>query len=338
MINSEFQPLKEMIVGTSYLNHTCMIEGLDQVIEETNEDCRTLADILTELGVKVLRPKQKAFNKEVHHPIMPRDVFGFYGNKMIQTYGAIHSRQEELICYDEILNAYKDKIFIKMARPDINETEETEYTEAHSNKIKVQQRYDKYKDLCLWETANMIKCGEHILHTQSADKDPTHGKGTEVGLQFMKEMLPEFEFIELPAGGHIDGKLALLRPGLLLTWRKEFIPDALKNWDAIIVKDKALLPSDFKKTRKQRFYKDYVLKYLSDWTGYCEETYFDVNCISVNEDTIVTAGSEKENIKQIEKHGINVIRWKHRHRYFWDGGVHCFTQDTVRNGSRERYL
>ena len=174
-----------------------MIEGLDQVIEETNEDCRALADILTELGVKVLRPKQKAFNKKVHHPIMPRDVFGFYGNKMIQTYGAIHSRQEELICYDEIVNTYKDKIFIKMGKPDIDETEETEYTEAHSNKIKVQQRYDKYRNMCLWETANMIKCGEHILHTQSADKDPISGKGTEVGLQFMKEMLPEFKFVEL---------------------------------------------------------------------------------------------------------------------------------------------
>ena len=91
-----------------------------------------------------------------------------------------------------------------------------------------------------------------------------------------------------------------MRPGLLLTWRKEFIPDALKNWDAIIVKDKAQLPTEFKNTRKQRFYTEYVLKYLSDWTGYCEETYFDVNCISVNEDTIITAGSEKENIKQIE--------------------------------------
>ena len=42
MIYSEFQPLKEMIVGSSYLNHTCMIEGLDRVIEETNQDCNAL--------------------------------------------------------------------------------------------------------------------------------------------------------------------------------------------------------------------------------------------------------------------------------------------------------
>ena len=220
-----------------------MIEGLDRVIEETNQDCNALEAILTELEVKVLRPKQKAFRKEFHHPIMPRDIFGFYGNKMIQTYGAIHSRQEELDCYKEIVDTYKDKVFIKMGKPAIDETEETEYTEAHSNKVKVQQRYDKYKNMCLWEVANMIKCGEHILHTQSADKDPISGKGTEVGLQFMKDMLPEFKFVELPVGGHIDGKLALLRPGLLLTWRKEFIPDALKNWDAIIVKDKAQLPT-----------------------------------------------------------------------------------------------
>ena len=87
-----------------------MIEGLDRVIEETNQDCNALADMLIELGVKVLRPRQKAFCKEFHHPIMPRDVFGFYGNKMIHTYGAIHSRQAELKCYNEIVEKYSAQV------------------------------------------------------------------------------------------------------------------------------------------------------------------------------------------------------------------------------------
>ena len=73
------------------------------------------------------------------------------------------------------------------------------------------------------------------------------------------------------------------------------------------------------------------MKYLSDWVGYSNETWFDVNCVSVDPNTIITVGKNLENIKQIEKYGIDVIVWDYRHRYFWDGGAHCCTQDVSRH-------
>ena len=350
MIYDEFSQLKECIVGISYKHVD--INGLDRVVEETNEDLQGLQHILEDLGVKVHRPEQPEFSLDVHHPIMPRDIFGFYGTKMIQTYGAIYSRQQELECYKEIEKSYMWNHryeLIRMWKPDIKETEEYEIEEAHSNRTKLQQRYDKYKDMVLWDTANFAKCGDVILHTQSADKDPKNGKGTQRGLEWMKSILLHYKFldvhysdrykyIEVPAGGHIDGKLALLRPGLLMTWREEFIPEELKSWDKIIITDNAKFPKEFKDTKKQRFYSDYVVKYLSDWTGYSQETWFDVNCFSINEKTIITTGQDKENIKKLEKHGIDVIVWNYRHRYFWDGGAHCCIQDTVREGKKENYV
>lgn len=339
MIYDEFTPLKECIVGISY--ESVDINGLDRVIEETNEDLQNLQDILEKLNIKVHRPKQPKFSLDLHHPIMPRDIFGFYGDKMIQAYGAIFSRQKEIECYEEIEKSHMwDHSYelLRMWKPNIQKTEEVEYTEPHSNKTKLQQRYDKYKDMVLWETANFIKCGDAIIHTQSADKDPISGKGTERGLEWMKSVLTDYKFIEVPAGGHIDGKLALLKPGLLLTWRKDFIPDELKSWDKIIVSDNAQFSKEFKNTKKQRFYSDYVMKYLSDWVGYSQETWFDVNCLSVNESTIITTGHDKENIKKLETLGFDVIIWNYRHRYFWDGGAHCCTQDTVRKGTKETYV
>jgi glycine amidinotransferase len=338
MIYDEFSSLKECIVGVSYSN--CSINGLDRVIEETNEDLDNLSQILKNYNVNVYRPDMPNFNVDIHHPIMPRDILGVFGDEMYQAYGAIFSRQKEHYFYTKIIEKFrvekKYKLF-HMAKPKIYETEEYEIIEAHTNKIKVQQRYDKYKDLVLWETANMIKCGDIIIHTQSADKDPKNGKGTELGLNWFKTMLHDYRFVEVPAGGHIDGKLAILRPGLLMTWREDFIPEEFKSWDKIIVKDNAQLPEEFKKTRKQRFYSDYVLKYLSDWVGYSEETWFDVNCLSIDENTIVTTGKDKENIKQLENYGFDVVRWNHRHRYFWDGGAHCCTQDLERTGKKESY-
>ena len=192
--------------------------------------------------------------------------------------------------------------------------------------------------MVLWETANFAKCGDVILHTQSADKDHENGKGTEKGLEWMKSILTDYRFIEVPAGGHIDGKLALLRPGLLMTWREDFIPDELKSWNKIIVTDNAKYPDEFKRTKKQRFYSEYVMKYLSDWVGYSQETWFDVNCLSVDENTIITTGHDKDNIKKLERFGFDVIIWNYRHRYFWDGGAHCCTQDTVRLGEKECWI
>lgn len=339
MIYDEFTQLKECIVGTSY--KTVDIEGLDKVVDETNEDLQRLQFLLEDLNVKVHRPEQPEFSHDLHHPIMPRDVFGFYGDKMIQTYGPIHSRQKELECYDKIEKSHMwdhGYELMRMWKPDITETEEIYVVEEVTNKVKAAHRYDKYWNMVLWDTANFIKCGDTIIHTQSAEKDPLHGKGTEKGLEWMKSVLTEYNFIEVPAGGHIDGKVALLRPGLLMTWREKFIPEELKSWDKIIVTDNAKYPEEFLETQKKRFYSEYVMKYLSDWVGYSQETWFDVNCLSVNESTIITTGKDKENIKKLEKHGIDVIVWDYRHRYFWDGGAHCCTQDTVREGMKEQYV
>jgi len=337
MIHDEFTKLEKCLVGISY--KSCDIKGLDKIIDETNEDLNELENILVKQNVKVLRPIQPKFSIDLHHPIMPRDIFGFYGNKMFQTFGAIHSRFEEHTLYSDVVrDCLDDYELFKMWKPDIDKTEDYDIIEDHSNKIKIQQRYDKYKNMILWETANFIKCGDCIIHTQSADKDPKNGKGTEKGLEWMKSLLTEYKFIEVSAGGHIDGKIALLRPGLLMTWREKFIPEELKNWDKIIIKDNSKFPKEFKETRKKRFYTDYVMKYLSDWVGYSKETWFDVNCLSVDENTIITTGNDIENIKNIEKHQIDVITWNHRHRYFWDGGAHCCSQDISRTGKMESYV
>ena len=76
MIKNEWDKLKEVIVGISYSN--CNINGLDRVIEETNEDLDDLENIFKDLGVTVYRPNQPKFSLDVHHPIMPRDILGFF--------------------------------------------------------------------------------------------------------------------------------------------------------------------------------------------------------------------------------------------------------------------
>ena len=76
-----------------------------------------------------------------------------------------------------------------------------------------------------------------------------------------------------------------------------------------------------------------------DFMGYASETYFDVNCLVVNENTVIFSKENAEVFKNLEKHKITPIVCPFRHRLFWGtGGIHCITLDLKRKGNRERYL
>jgi len=82
---------------------------------------------------------------------------------------------------------------------------------------------------------------------------------------------------------------------------------------------------------------EFVNSWLTDWVGYVEETVFDVNMLSINEHTVV-CNYNKEVFNFFKKHKIDAIPFNFRHRYFWDGGIHCITQDLYREGEMEEYL
>ncbi len=149
----------------------------------------------------------------------------------------------------------------------------------------------------------------------------------------------KFRFHAVDVGGHLDGKLALLKPGVVACWSKRVIPDVMKDWDIIQIPDTAFnLPEEFRNTRKKRWYKEFVSSYLTEWIGYCDETVFDVNMFSVSEELVITNGYNKEIYDQFAKVGIEGWPWHFRHQHFWDGAVHCLTMDTIREGGQEDYF
>ncbi len=66
--------------------------------------------------------------------------------------------------------------------------------------------------------------------------------------------------------------------------------------------------------------------------GYAYETNFDVNTLSIDENTVVTSGYNAQIEKELNALGIELIVTPMRHRYFWDGGIHCNTLDLYREG------
>ena len=146
---------------------------------------------------------------------------------------------------------------------------------------------------------------------------------------------------------HGDSIFAILKPGLILTERRSHLfADLYPNWDIIQVEKSRhnildwnvglkgkICPYfyrfDNKKYHQEAFYQ-YIDKWLLDWVGYSQETVWDINCLVLDEENVVFSQENKELFKKLEKYKINPIVSPYRHRWFWDGGIHCITLDIKR--------
>lgn len=348
-IFTEFQPLEEVILGTSYdpgsfdcFEDKELVKFMDQILFETQEDIEILEKMLTSLGVKVKRPKNQfilgAENKKYfcnlqhfgftfpNHPLMPRDTTIVYNNKIIETFTGSPGRYFENWAYREIFNDYfinDEAKWFSMPMPILNDNKS--YSEYNNTQI-------------LYHAANFSKVGTHIFYSRPGNKT-FNGKGTDIGLEWVKRSIPEATFIECPCDGHMDGKMAFLKPGVVATWGKKFLPEILKSWNVIELDDMSgTFPENFKKIKKKRFYDNFVKEWLTHWIGYVDETVFDVNMFSVSENLVITNGYNKRVYDQFKLYGIEGIPWNFRHQYFWDGAIHCLTLDIKRSGSLENYF
>lgn len=347
---SEFQPLKRVILGAPFPPETFDWHKDEEtrsvmrtIFEETAEDINELERVLITLGVEVVRPDNIftiTGNEQIqlpwmhcgfpNHPLMPRDTLMPYGNSIFELYTGSDNRYFENLAYYNHCSQWF--------------SEGADWVSMPGAMVQSGKNYDYFVEQgrLLYHAANMIKCGNTVLFSQPYEGDTKRGKGTVKGRDWIQREIelryPKTRFLEIPIGGHIDGKIALLKPGVLMTWNKNWVPDEMKDWHVIEVEDDHDMPEDFLNTRKRRFYKDYVEKWLTHWVGYADESVFDVNCLSVDENTVIMTGKNPIVERQLDKLGITVIHWRFRHQYFWDGGIHCLTSDVQRAGDCEDYI
>jgi hypothetical protein len=83
---------------------------------------------------------------------------------------------------------------------------------------------------------------------------------------------------------------------------------------------------------------NFVDTYLTKWTGHVQETVFDVNCLVLDEQHVIFSSYNKDVFNYCKKYHIEPIISPLRHKYFFDGGISCCTQDIRRRGGLETYL
>jgi hypothetical protein len=155
------------------------------------------------------------------------------------------------------------------------------------------------------------------------------------------------------AGGHGDATYCPVTPGLIISLQD--IPtyaDTFPDWEVVY-----LPPSNYEHMREFQasmrinrgrwhipgFDQDSNLintveYYFEDWVGNVCETVFDVNILVIDHKNIVVSSHNDQVEQACARHGIEVHVSPFRHRYFWDAGIHCITNDLDRQGTLQSFF
>lgn len=163
----------------------------------------------------------------------------------------------------------------------------------------------------------------------------------------------KFRLNYLSHGGHSDGCFHTIKPGAILSIEEiQKYENTFPGWDICYLPGQSWgKVQDFMKLKKQTGGKwwvpgeedndeltHFVETWLQDWVGYVEETVFDVNVLVLDDHHVCVNNMNPQVIEFLKKHKMEPVHVPWRHRYFWDGGLHCITLDLEREGTQEDYF
>lgn len=337
-----WQPLEEVIVGRVYTpDYFDFVEDvevkvqLQQILAESAEDLDELARTIEAYGATVRRPdlpeKQGWINNQTRDnpsaplpPLTPRDWQISLGEKLLR----VLSLRE----LDEICNGYESISSGCVVDP-------------HNG------GWNPDHPLATAVASCIVRVGTDIFF------DNSEWLTTEQMEWIRDNVLDDrFRLRRAITEGHGDSVFAILKPGVILSTMHDHNIDYQQDfpgWEVLRINDStidaAMAIGKFRyETMDGRWYLPgtmptpnfarFVDTYLRDWTGFVKETVFDVNCLILDEQHVIFSGYNKNVFEFCERHGITPIISELRHKYFWDGGISCVTQDIRRRGPLETYL
>jgi hypothetical protein len=168
-----------------------------------------------------------------------------------------------------------------------------------------------------------------------------------------KEYCQDLRINRLVIEGHHDGCFHTLKPGVIISIEEvKNYEKTFPNWEICYLENQSFhAVSDFLKMKKKVNGKwwvpgeedndqfiNFVETWLNDWVGYCEESVFDVNVLMLDKYNVCVNNYNETAFAFFKKHKIEPIIVPWRHRYFWDGGLHCITLELYREGVMEDYF
>ena len=371
-VYQHWDPLKVCVVGQSYppefyswikISHVRKL--FERIAIETEEDYQNIIKKLESFGVSVLRPEVPVNSfingKYQPPPMTPRDYTVMVGDTFYENYSFNFQK------------AYKD--VMDSSWPECNSIEEfatlpawiqeecnnthrfseyQQFLDSYNGIFKhIQQQGNKFKsnryhDASILNGAMISRIGQDLYFgTSYYDQD-----STELA-RLVTEEFPNTRNHIVNTGGHSDATYCPVCPGLIISlkdvptyqntfpgWEVVYLPD--QSWSAIGPflslkqknKGKWWIPG----FEQDQAVIDCVESWLGHWTGYVEETVFDVNMLIIDPKNVMVFNYNKQVFDALDRYGITPHIVPFRHRYFWDGGIHCVTSDLHREGGMRDYF
>jgi hypothetical protein len=334
----------------------------EQIATETEEDFQKIISICEKFSVKILRPNLPVDtfqnNQFVSPPMTPRDHMVMIGNTFYEKY----STNFDKTTYDNI----KDS-----AWPECNS-----WNEFNNLPIGIQNECkeifnfgltqifrDEYNDIFQYikKQGNIVKSGHLWIDgamVARVGKDLFFGTASSDADVEKSKILIDREFGEtrnhlINTAGHSDATYCPVCPGLIISLHD--IPtyaETFPGWEVIYLPNQSwdkVKPFLYLKGKNQgRWwipgfeYDQKVLEtvetWLSHWVGYVEETVFDVNMLILDPQNVLVFNENDLVFDAFRRYNITPHVATFRHRYFWDGGVHCVTTDLDRSGAMQDFF
>jgi hypothetical protein len=322
MINSHngWSQLEEVWLGDvypdSWYDHLepAVRDVFQQITQTTQEDLLFIENKLQEFGVVVRRPQYHNINnfvdaqgRLIKPEICPRDTFLTQGTMLLTPHKPTVAWADALSNYD------------------------CGHVKAGANHI--------------LNGANVVRVGRDVvIDTDIFDVDQ---------INFDLSSFKDYRITRVKNGGHMDGCFAILQPGLILA--NQYFADyeqTFPGWECIFLNNPTYTqhikypPPGGEYNGKfyaeeisfNRSFNDHVIRHAQDWVGNYTETFFELNCLVINESTVMMLGHNESLEKTLAARGITVHWVPFRCRGFWDGGMHCITTDIRRRSSIVDYF
>jgi hypothetical protein len=355
-VYQHWDPLKTCVVGRAYppeffswIQDAPTRQRFEIMAQETEQDFQNLIALLKKFNVKVIRPelpvdqsKMYVHGKWIQPPVTPRDYFIMIHNQLwVPT---VPNRA----------HANKQFEISSLARQEFDCRDQ----EQHTAKLQCYQNIFEHvaqqsnalapTDMDVISGCFVSRVGQDLYFaTQSYDEDQTALK------QQLDGLFPNTRNRVVNAGGHGDATYCPVAPGLIISLRD--VPtyaETFPGWEVVY-----LPPSNYShmrefehsmKINKGRWFipgfeqnqnlTNTVNHYFDEWVGQVSETVFDVNILIIDPKNIVVSAYSKPVEQACARHGITVHVVPFRHKYFWDCGIHCVTNDLDRQGTCNNFF
>jgi hypothetical protein len=348
----------------------------ENLAQETEEDYQSLIRLLTDrFGVQVFRPEFPADLSElyidgkwVQPPTAPRDYF-----IMIQDKFWIPRMPNASHAWSVFYRQNKESWWPDYVRPGDFYDAWPEYAEGIKNKFaEFNTKDQKHLDAKLSFYSHIFdaikQSGTEIIDTDldfingcfvsRIGKDlyfatQTYYDDKQAILDQVNQLFPDTRNHVVNSGGHGDAVYCPITPGLIVSLND--VPtyaDTFPGWEVVY-----LPPSNYAhmrefefsmKRNKGRWFMpgfeqdnnliQMVDHYFDEWVGQVSETVFDVNILIVDPKNIVVSTHNDQVESACARHGIEMHVSPFRHKFFWDCGIHCVTNDLARTGVSQNFF